>query len=85
MHRLPLVVGCGLLTVVGFLVAERGHVASVVVAHRFRYPEPCGILPYQRSNPCPCIDRRILNHQTTREVQPFLQKESMYVKKVSLL
>ena len=52
-YRLPLVVMCGLLIVVGFLVAEHGRVAAVVVTHRFSYPEPCGILPYQRSNPYP--------------------------------
>ena len=41
---------------------------SVVVAHRLSCSEVCEIFPDQEWNPCPCVDRQILNHWTTREV-----------------
>ena len=51
-----LVVMCGLLIDVAFVIAEpqaRGCVGSVVVAHGFSCPEAYGIFLDQRLNPCP--------------------------------
>ena len=46
---------------------ELQHMGSLVVAHRLRCPMACGILvPHQGIKLR--IGRRILNHQTTREV-----------------
>ena len=66
-----------LLIVVASLVAEHGlqvcglqqlwHAGSVVVAHGLSCSAACGIFPDQGSNPCPCIDRRILDHCANRE------------------
>ena len=44
------------------------RVGSVVVVHEFCYPEACRVFLDQRSNSCPHVSRRILNHWTTREV-----------------
>ena len=41
-----------------------------IAMHRLSCPKACGIFPDQGSNPGPCISRQILNHCTTRGVQP---------------
>ena len=55
--RASVVVACGLQST-----------GSVVVAHWLSCSAACGVFPDQGSNPCPCTDRQILNHCTTREV-----------------
>ena len=54
-HGFSLVVVCGLLVEMSFLVAEHRlwSAASVVVAYGLSCPETCGILPDQGSNLCP--------------------------------
>ena len=44
-----------------------GPWASVVVVHGLSCPQTCGIFLDQGWSLCPLLDRRILNHWTTRE------------------